>query len=77
MKLLAFIFEQLSYRLLIIDKIVKKECFFLALKLSYVVFIMLINVEMPTIVGISTFMSRIKFMPSCVEHGTRLINSRS
>ena len=35
---------------------------FLALSLSDVVFIMLINVKMPTIVGILTFMSRINFM---------------
>ena len=34
---------------------------FLALSFSAVVFIMLINVKMPTIVGILTFMSRIKF----------------
>ena len=32
---------------------------FLALSLSDVVFIMLVNVKMPTIVGILTFMSRI------------------
>ena len=35
---------------------------FLALSLSDLVFIMLINVKMPTIVGILTFMSRINFM---------------
>ena len=35
---------------------------FLALSLSDVVFIMLINVKMPTIVGILTFMSRINFV---------------
>ena len=35
-----------------------KKC--LALGLSDVVFIMLINVKMPTIVGILTFMSKIK-----------------
>ena len=35
---------------------------FLALSISDVVFIMLINVEMPTFVGILTFMSRINFM---------------
>ena len=35
---------------------------FLALSLSGVVFIMLINVKMPTIVGILTFMSRINFV---------------
>ena len=37
---------------------------FLALSLSDVVFIMLINVKMPTIVGILTFMSRINFVLS-------------
>ena len=37
---------------------------FLALKHSGVGFIPLINVEMPTIVGILTFMSRINFMLS-------------
>ena len=37
---------------------------FLALSLSDVVFIMVINVKMPTIVGILTFMSRINFMLS-------------
>ena len=37
---------------------------FLALSLSVVVFIMLINVKMPTIVGILTFMSRINFVLS-------------
>ena len=35
---------------------------FLSLKLSDAVFILLINVKMPTIVGILIFMSRIKFM---------------
>ena len=37
---------------------------FLALSLSDVVFIILINVKMPTIVGILTFMSRINFVLS-------------
>ena len=37
---------------------------FLALSLSDVVLIMLINVKMPTIVGIFTFMSRINFVLS-------------
>ena len=36
----------------------------LALSLSGVVFIMLINVKMPLIVGILTFMSRINFVLS-------------
>ena len=39
-----------------------KKC--LVLSLSDVVFIMLINVKMPTIVGILTFMSKINFMLS-------------
>ena len=43
---------------------------FLALSLSDVGFIMLIYVKMPTIiVGILTFMSRIKFVLSLIEHG--------
>ena len=41
-----------------------KHTVFLDLKLSDVVFIMLINVKMPTIVGILTFMSRINFVLS-------------
>ena len=40
---------------------------FLAFKLSDVVFIMLINVKMSTIVGILIFMSMINFMLSLVE----------
>ena len=46
-------------------KMLKNEVF-LALKLLDVVFILLINVKMPTI-GILTFMSRINFMLSLVE----------
>ena len=38
-----------------------KKLFNLAFKLSDVVFIMLINVKMPTNVGILTFMSMIKY----------------
>ena len=41
---------------------------FLVLKLSDVAFILLINVKMPTIVGILTFMSNSIFLLSCVEH---------
>ena len=37
---------------------------FLDFKLLDVVFVMLINVKMPTIVGILTFMSRMNFMLS-------------
>ena len=45
------------------------------LGLSDVVFIMLINVKMPTIVGILTFMSRINFVLSRVEHQNFFITS--
>ena len=41
--------------------------FFLTLKLSYTVFILRINVNMPIIVGIFTFMSRIEFMHGLVK----------
>ena len=47
----------------------------IALSLSDVLFIMLIIVKMPTIVGILTFMSGIKFVLSWVEHGKRFITS--
>ena len=40
----------------------------LAISLSDVVYIMLINVKMPTSDGILTFMSRISFVLSRVEH---------
>ena len=50
---------------------------FLALSLSDVVFNMLINFKMPTIVGILTFMSRINFVLSSVEHGKSFITSGS
>ena len=43
-----------------------KNCSFL--KLSDFKYFMLINVKMPTIVGIFTFMSMINFMLSYVEH---------
>ena len=40
----------------------------LALSISDVVFIMLVNIKMPTIVGILTFMSRINLVLSWVEY---------
>ena len=40
-------------------------------------FFLLIKVEMPTIVGISTFMSRKKFMLSCAEHEKSFITCGS
>ena len=45
-------------------KMLKNIKIFLAFNLSDVVFIMLINVKMPTIVGILTFMSMMNFMLS-------------
>ena len=50
-----------EFQLLIKTKILKNNVF-LASKRSDVVFIMLINVKMLTIVGIFTFMSTINFM---------------
>ena len=47
-----------------------------ALELSIVVFTMLINVKMPTIVGIFTFMSMINLMLSWFEHEKSLITLR-
>ena len=49
---------------------------FHALQLSDVVFILLINVKMPTIVGILVFISRINFMLSSVEHETSFMFTR-
>ena len=46
---------------------------FLALSLSDVIFIMPINVKMPTLDGILTFMSRINIVLSWVEHKKSLI----
>ena len=51
----------IKVQLLIKGKVVKSE-YFLDLKLTDAVFILLIHVKMPTIVGILTFMSRINFM---------------
>ena len=48
-----------------------------AISLSDVVFIMLIVVKMPTFVGILTFMSRINFVLSQVEHGKSFITTGS
>ena len=65
----------MKFQLIIKTKILK-IMFYLASELSDVVFIMLINVKMPTIVGISTFMSTINFMLSLVEHEKSFITSR-
>ena len=53
----------MKFQLFIKRKILTNKKF-LGLSLSGVVFIMLINVKMPTIVGILTFVSRINFMLS-------------
>ena len=55
---------QLSMKFQVELLIKTKMMTFLAFKLSDVEFIMLINVKMPTIVGILTFMSRINSMLS-------------
>ena len=57
----------MKFQQLINTKMLNQKAF-LAFKLSAVAFIMLINVKMPTIVGILTFMSRINFVLSSVEH---------
>ena len=62
-----------KFQLLLKTKIPTKT--FLALNLSNVVFIMLINVKMPTIVGIITFMSRINSVLSRVKHENFMLNS--
>ena len=53
-----------------------KMLIFLAFKLTDVVFILLMNVKMPTIVGILTFMSRINFVLSWVEHEKSFTTSK-
>ena len=63
----------MKFQLLIKTKMLIK--IFLAFKLSDGVFILLINVKMPTIVGILTFMSRINFMLNRVEHEKSSITS--
>ena len=53
----------------------KKSFFYYYLKLSDVVYILLINVKMPPSVGILTFMSRINSILSWVEHKKSYISS--
>ena len=60
---------------LIITKMLKNNIC-TALKLSDKAFILLINVKMPTIVGILTFMSRINFM-LIVEHEKKFYNLKA
>ena len=56
-------------------KILRNKIHFLAFKLSKVVFIMQINVKMPRIVVILTFMNMINFILSCVVHEKSFIVS--
>ena len=56
-----------------IIKVLKNS--FLSFKLSDSLLIMLINVKMPTIVGILTSMSMANFMLSCIEHEISFITS--
>ena len=49
---------------------------FFRLKKRRTLFFLLINVKMPTIVSILTFMSRKHFMLSCVEHKNGLLRTR-
>ena len=51
----------MKFQLLIKAKMIKNQKKNLAFKLSDAAFIMLINVKMPTIVGIFTFMDMINF----------------
>ena len=64
-----------KFQLLIKTKKKKKAKKFLALSVSDVVFILLIKVKMPTIVGILTFMSRINLVLSRVECEKSFITS--
>ena len=56
----------MKFQLIVKARMRKKT--FLASKLTDVVFIMLINVKMPTTVGILTFMSMLNFMLSSAQH---------
>ena len=64
----------MKFQLLIKTKLLK-NIDFLAFKFSDVLFIMLINVKMPTIDGIFTFMNMINFMLSWGEHEKSFIAS--
>ena len=67
LNLLSFNFPKIEFISKIKTKIRTNEKF-LALSLSDVVFILLINVKMPTIVGILTFKSSKNFVLSWVEY---------
>ena len=54
---------------------ISRKSFFLGSDKPRMLFYPLINVKMPTIVGILTFMSRTNFMLSLVEHEKSIITS--
>ena len=64
----------MKIQLLTKTKVVKNTDFFLPSKISDVVFIMLIKLKRPTIVGILIFMSMINPTHSCVEHDKNCIS---
>ena len=64
----------MKFQMLISMKISRNSTFFPAQKLRMLFFV-LINVKMPTIVGILTLMSRKSFMLNRVEHGKCFITS--
>ena len=65
----------MKFQMLIKTKMLIKTTF--AFKLLDAVLIMLINVKMPTILGILTSMSRINFMLSWVEHEKKFYNLKA
>ena len=65
----------IKFQLLIKTKLLKNANF-LAFKLSNVAFSMLINVKMPTLVGILTFISMLNFVLSWIEHEKSFIVPR-
>ena len=64
----------MKFQFLIKTKMLKIKTF-LVFKLSDAVSTMLINIKMPTIVGISTLMSMLNFLLNRVEHEIRFIIS--
>ena len=56
-------------------KISRNSAFFSGSDKPRMLFFLLIKVEMPTVVGISTFISRKHFMLNSVEHEKSLIKS--
>ena len=72
-----FMLNLVEHEILIAHKYknIKKFCFNLGSGKPRMLFFTLINVKMPTIVGILTFMSKQNFMLSWVEHEKSFITS--